>query len=45
MASRVRVATITRFFFLDKRSKEEKAANRKSALAKWHDEENARLAR
>ncbi len=45
MASGVRVATITRFFSVDKRSEEEKAADRKSALAKWHDEENARLAR
>ncbi len=45
MASGVRVATITRFFSVDKRSEEEKAANRKSALAKWRDEENARLAR
>jgi len=45
MASGVKVATITRFFFMDKRSEEEKAANRKSALAKWRDEENARLAR
>jgi len=44
MASGVRVATITRFFSVDKRSEEEKAADRKSALAKWHDEENARLA-
>jgi hypothetical protein len=30
---------------VDKRSEEEKAADRKSALAKWHDEENVRLAR
>ncbi len=45
MASGVRVATITRFFYVDKRFEEEKAADRKSALAKWHDEENARLAR
>jgi len=30
---------------VDKRSEEEKAANRKSALAKWRDEENVRLAR
>ncbi len=45
MASGVRVATITRFFSMDKRSEEEKAADRKYALAKWHDEENARLAR
>ncbi len=45
MASGVRVATITRFFSVDKRSKEEKATDRKSALAKWCDEENARLAR
>jgi len=30
---------------VDKRSEEKKAADRKSALAKWHDEENARLAR
>ncbi|CAM6068820.1 unnamed protein product [Sphagnum tenellum] len=45
MASEVRVATITRFFSVDKRSKEEKAADRKSALAKWRDEENAKLAR
>ncbi len=45
MASRVRVTTITRFFSVDKRSEEEKAADRKSALAKWRDEENARLAR
>jgi hypothetical protein len=45
MASGVKVATITRFFFVDKRSEEEKAADRKSALAKWRDEENARLAR
>jgi hypothetical protein len=44
MASGVRVATITRFFSVDKRSEEEKAADRKSALAKWHDEENVRLA-
>ncbi len=44
MASGVRVARITRFFSVDKRSKEEKAADRKSALAKWRDEENARLA-
>jgi hypothetical protein len=45
MASGVRVATITRFFSVDKRSEEEKDVNRKSALAKWRDEENARLAR
>jgi len=45
MALGVRVATITRFFFVDKRSEEEKVADRKSALAKWRDEENARLAR
>jgi hypothetical protein len=45
MASGVRVATITRFFFVDKRSKEEKATDRKFVLAKWRDEENARLAR
>ncbi len=45
MASGVRVATIIRFFSVDKRSEEEKAADRKSALAKWRDEENARLAR
>jgi hypothetical protein len=47
MASGVRVATITRFFFVDKRSEKGKAADRKSALAKWRDEENAtgRLAR
>ncbi|CAM6070740.1 unnamed protein product [Sphagnum tenellum] len=45
MASGVRVATITRFFSVDKRSEEELAADRKSALAKWRDEENARLAR
>jgi len=44
MASGVRVATITRFFSVDKRSKEEKVADRKSALAKRRDEENARLA-
>ncbi len=43
MASGVRVATITRSFSVDKRSEEEKDANRKSALAKWRDEENARL--
>ncbi len=30
---------------MDKRFEEEKAADRKSALAKWRDEENARLAR
>jgi hypothetical protein len=36
----VRVATITRFFSVDKRSEEEKAVDRKSALAKWRDEEN-----
>ncbi|CAK9216527.1 unnamed protein product [Sphagnum troendelagicum] len=34
MALGVRVAMITRFFSVDKRSKEEKAADRKSALAK-----------
>jgi hypothetical protein len=47
MASGVRVAMITRFFSVDKRYEEEKAADRKSALAKWRDEENAtsRLAR
>jgi hypothetical protein len=47
MASGVRVATITRFFSVDKRFEEEMAADRKSALAKWRDEENAigRLAR
>ncbi len=45
MASGVRVATITRFFSVDKRSEKEKAADRKSALAEWRDEENARLAR
>ncbi len=45
MASGVRVATITRLFSVDKNSKKEKAADRKSALAKWRDEENARLAR
>ncbi len=45
MVSGVRVAMITRFFFEDKRSEEEKATDRKSALAKWRDEENARLAR
>jgi hypothetical protein len=37
MASGVRVATITRFFSVDKRFEEEKAADRKSALAKWLD--------
>ncbi|CAK9253654.1 unnamed protein product [Sphagnum jensenii] len=41
MASGVRVATITQFFSVDKRSEEEKAADRKYALAKWRDEENA----
>jgi hypothetical protein len=41
MASGVKVATITRFFSVDKRSEEEKVTDRKSALAKWHDEENA----
>jgi hypothetical protein len=41
MALGVRVATITRFFSMDKRSEEEKAADRKSTLAKWRDEENA----
>ncbi len=45
MASGVRVATIIRFFSMNKRSEKEKVADRKSALAKWHDEENARLAR
>jgi hypothetical protein len=47
MASGVRVATITRFFSVDKRFEEEKVADRKSALTKWRDEENAisRLAR
>ncbi len=47
MALGVRVATITRFFSVDKRSEEEKAADRKYVLAKWRDEENAtgRLAR
>ncbi len=44
MASGVRVATITQFFSVDKRSEEEKAADRKFALTKWRDEENARLA-
>jgi hypothetical protein len=39
MASGVRVATIIRFFSVDKRSKEEKVADRKSTLAKWRDEE------
>jgi hypothetical protein len=41
MASGVKVATITRLFSVDKRSEEEKDADRKFALAKWHDEENA----
>jgi len=45
MALGVRVATIIRFFSVDKRSEEEKAVDRKSALAKWRDEEYARLAR
>jgi len=47
MASGVRVAMITRFFSMDKRSEKEKVVDRKSALAKWRDEENAtgRLAR
>jgi hypothetical protein len=41
MASGVKVATITRFFSVDKRSEEEKVVDRKSALTKWRDEENA----
>jgi hypothetical protein len=45
MASGVRVATINQFFSVDKRFEEEKAADGKSALAKWRDEENVRLAR
>ncbi len=45
MASGVRVAMITRFFSMDKRSEEEKAADRKFALTKWRDEENAKLIR